>query len=69
MKTMNQETHTADAEIKDRSAAVAEPALGRPGLVALAANFLTPVIIRAAQNYMACRLEDWLCAIPIVGTG
>jgi hypothetical protein len=49
---------------KGIEASVVEPRVARSSLVAAAAEFLTTVAIRAAQNHTGCRLEESLSSRP-----
>lgn len=52
----------------EAAVALAQPGSPHATLAGELARFLTTVAIRAAQNYTACRLEEWLASRPGLGT-
>jgi hypothetical protein len=61
---MKQSAPYERAQDKEQSKAAQPPILERattfPSLLASAGSFLTSVVVRAAQNYAACCLEEWI---------
>jgi len=60
-------TDIVGAQIVETEAVHPEPSSKRTGLVAEVARFLTSVAVRAAQNYAACCLEEWIAPRRVVG--
>jgi len=54
-------------EIRETRTLVARPSTARPSLVGEAASFLTRVAVRAAQNYAAYCLEEWIAPRRVQG--
>jgi hypothetical protein len=55
------------ADIKQLQVPDAERSTSRPSLLCEAASFLTTVAVRAAQNYAACCLEEWIAPRRVLG--
>jgi hypothetical protein len=69
MKRANPEIVAKDAEeFEETLGTLAQPSTTRPGLLGGAARFLTTVVVRAAQNYAAHCLEEWISARRVPGT-